>query len=61
VWQSEEAEVRLAFHHDKVNTVLVAVAFEKWAPPWRCEAELEMSPGEFSYIASEVRRLAQTR
>jgi hypothetical protein len=59
VWHSEGAEVQLAFRHDKVNTVLVAVAFEEWAPPWRCEAELELSPGVFSYLASEVRRLAQ--
>jgi hypothetical protein len=59
VWQSAD-EVRLAFRHDKVNTVLVAVVLET-LPGWRCEAELELSPGVFSHLASEVRRLAQSR
>jgi len=38
VWQSEEAELRLAARHDKTNTVLVAAVLEDGAPPrWRCE------------------------
>ena len=59
VWQSAD-EVRLAFRHDKANTVLVAVVLEV-SSGWRCEAELELSPGVFSYLASEVQRLAQAR
>lgn len=59
-WQSEEAELRLAARHDKVNTVLVAAVLEDGAPPrWRCEAELELDPGVFRQLAADARRLGE--
>jgi hypothetical protein len=59
-WQSAEAEMRLTFRHNGVNTVSVAVVLEDGAPArWRCEAELEVDPGAFSDLASEARRLGE--